>query len=361
VESGQVLRISRAGRSLEIPALVLPGHADESMTLPLGYGRDGVGEELCQDVGANAYRLLTSDVRGRASTATAVRTGRVEALAITQTHWSMEGRDIALTKTLAEQQRQPTVKQERPLTLYDAFAKDASEQWGMAIDLGVCTGCSACVVACQAENNIPVVGKDGVLKSREMHWIRIDRYFTGTPENPGVVTQPMLCQHCEKAPCEYVCPVNATTHSPDGINEMTYNRCVGTRFCSNNCPYKVRRFNWFNYNAHKPPTLQLAMNPQVTVRARGVIEKCNYCIQRVRNTQIAAQIERRPIRDMEVQTACQQACPTRAITFGNLVDPTSAVSRQMRNPRTYSVLSELGTQPRTRYLVRVTNPNPELG
>jgi molybdopterin-containing oxidoreductase family iron-sulfur binding subunit len=221
----------------------------------------------------------------------------------------------------------------------------------MTIDLDACTGCGACVVACQAENNVPVVGKEGVLASREMHWLRIDRYVTGPTEAPGFDVQPMLCQHCEKAPCEYVCPVNATVHSDDGLNEMVYNRCVGTRFCSNNCPYKVRRFNWFDYNGEIADTVRLAKNPEVTVRARGVMEKCTFCVQRVRRAQIEAELAGAP-RTGPVVTACQQTCPTRAIVFGSLTDPESEVARLFHDARSYAALAELGTEPRVRYLAR---------
>jgi molybdopterin-containing oxidoreductase family iron-sulfur binding subunit len=237
-----------------------------------------------------------------------------------------------------------------------------SKQWAMTIDLSTCIGCGGCVVACQAENNTPVVGADEVRNHRQMHWLRIDRYFADARDDadPEVLLQPMLCQHCEKAPCEYVCPVEATVHSSDGLNEMVYNRCVGTRFCSNNCPYKVRRFNWYDYNAHLAETELMVKNPNVTVRERGVMEKCTFCVQRIREAEISAQRDGRPVRGTAIQTACQQACPTNAIVFGSLDEGESEMVRRRLEPRSYAALHDLGTEPRVRYLARIRNVNPEL-
>jgi molybdopterin-containing oxidoreductase family iron-sulfur binding subunit len=259
-------------------------------------------------------------------------------------------------------------KHTRALTLYeppsDLPDARATQQWAMTIDLSRCIGCGACIVACQAENNVPVVGIEDVLKGREMHWLRVDRYVASAPADRAgtmdVVAQPMLCQHCEKAPCEYVCPVEATVHSPDGLNEMVYNRCVGTRFCSNNCPYKVRRFNWYDYNAGLAESEKLAKNPDVTVRERGVMEKCTFCVQRIREGEINAAVENRPLRSGDIRTACQQACPTEAIVFGSLTDRASPVHRGRDGLRAYAALDELGTEPRVRYLARVRNPHPML-
>jgi molybdopterin-containing oxidoreductase family iron-sulfur binding subunit len=356
-----VLALTLRGRTVEAPAFVLPGHAEESVTLPLGYGRAGA-ESRARGVGFDAYALRTSAAPGFDLGLTVARTGRRRALATTQMHGSLEGRPAVREATLDAFRRDPTFGRDeapRPLPLYDAWPA-RGVQWGMAVDLNRCTGCSACVVACQSENNVPVVGKADVERGRAMHWLRIDRYFAGPPAAPAVVFQPMLCQHCEKAPCEYVCPVNATTHSPDGLNEQTYNRCIGTRFCSNNCAWKVRRFNWFDYHLARSETEKMAMNPDVTVRERGVMEKCTFCVQRIREGEIGAKVEGRALRDGDVRTACQQACPSEAIVFGAVSDAGSRVAGAWRDPRSYIVLEELGTRPRIRYLARVRNPNPEL-
>ncbi len=364
VTDGDVLRLELAGRSVEAAALVAPGHADDAISLSLGYGRRGDGEQTARGVGANAYALRTTAAPWFGDGLSVSKTGEREELALEQVHASLEGRDedILLHRTLEEYRRDPTFageRDKRPLTLYDR-QPGGVRQWGMVIDLNTCTGCGSCVVACQAENNVPVVGKLGVAKGRTMHWLRIDRYFAGSSEDPQVLLEPMLCQHCEKAPCEYVCPVNATTHSADGLNQMIYNRCVGTRFCSNNCPYKVRRFNWFNYHRNEAPSVAAVHNPDVTVRARGVMEKCTYCVQRIREAEIRSEVAGRSLADGDVTTACEQACPSRAITFGDVADPSTRVAQLRANERRFAVLDDLGTVPRTRYLARITNPNPEL-
>jgi molybdopterin-containing oxidoreductase family iron-sulfur binding subunit len=348
---------------VDAPVFILPGCADDVVTLPLGYGRSGA-EAVARGVGFNAYLLRHSDAPWFDGGLTLTRRGKKHPLAVTHDHWSMEGRPLALQATLAEFQKNPQELEEQRGSAQSFYKPVDYEKepyrWAMAIDLNRCTGCSACVIACQSENNIPVVGKENVRKSREMHWLRIDRYFSGSLEDPEVITQPVACVHCERAPCEYVCPVNATVHSDEGLNEMVYNRCVGTRYCSNNCPYKVRRFNYLHYTQDMSRPQRMMMNPDVTVRARGVMEKCTYCVQRIERARIHCRIDKRPIRDGELRTACQQACPAEAITFGSLNDPHARVSRLHGDPRRYDLLHELGTQPRTAYLVRIKNPNPEL-
>jgi molybdopterin-containing oxidoreductase family iron-sulfur binding subunit len=350
---------------------IVPGHADDSVTVTLGYDRSRAGR-VGSGLGGNAYALRTSDAPWFGDGLRVVAAGKRHRLAVTQQHHRMEGRELVRVAT-AEQfrtdpefAREPDKHYTRELTLYEdpepQLRREQGEgnAWGMAINTNTCIGCNACVVACQAENNIPVVGKAEVLRSREMHWLRIDRYFEGDEANPNTYFQPVLCMHCEKAPCEVVCPVGATTHSYEGLNEMTYNRCVGTKYCSNNCPYKVRRFNFFQYSDESTPSLKLLNNPDVTVRSLGVMEKCTYCVQRINQARITAEIENRAVRGDEVETACQGACPTRAIVFGNLNDPKAAVVQAKGDPRNYALLAELNTRPRTTYLARLRNPNPRL-
>jgi Fe-S-cluster-containing dehydrogenase component len=354
VKDGDVVSLRVSGRSVEIPVLVQPGQARGVVSAALGYGREALS--VARGVGANLFPLLdeTSSASvlrvGAAVTATAKRV----ALPLVQTHQMMEGRDIVRSFTLAEYGKHRREESEL-LTLYPE-QRFPEHKWGMAIDLSACVGCGGCVIACQSENNVPTVGPEQVLIGREMHWIRIDRYYGGDAEAPRVLHQPMLCQQCDDAPCENVCPVNATTHSNDGLNQMAYNRCVGTRYCANNCPYKVRRFNFLDFTGATPDAMRLVYNPEVTVRPRGVMEKCTFCVQRIEDVRLRAKAESRSIRDGEIVPACAAACPAEAIVFGDLKDPNSAVSRLSRSQRGYHVLAELGIRPSVTYLAGVTNP-----
>jgi molybdopterin-containing oxidoreductase family iron-sulfur binding subunit len=372
-----VIDIELSNSKVTAAAWRLPGQADRVVVLPLGYGRKRAGY-TGTNKGFNAYVVRSSTALWAATGGKITKTGDDYPLACTQYHFNMEGRQILATGTLEEYKKNPGFAHEhaeqppKELSLYKEYAYPGYA-WGMAIDLNSCNGCNACVVACQSENNIPVVGKEQVTRGREMHWIRIDRYYekahsaTNDPSsyddslyNPETFFQPVPCQQCENAPCEQVCPVEATAHSAEGLNDMTYNRCVGTRYCSNNCPYKVRRFNFLRFQDWETPQLKLLRNPEVTVRSRGVMEKCTYCVQRINNVRIESEKENRPIRDGEIVTACEAACPTEAIVFGNANDPNSRVAKLKAQQRNYSLLGELNARPRTTYLAAVRNPNPEL-
>jgi MoCo/4Fe-4S cofactor protein with predicted Tat translocation signal len=406
-----IVEIKLGSRTVRGPVWVQPGMADDTIGLALGYGREKTGR-VGHGTGFNAYSLRTSEAY-YASGAELTNTRNTEyELANAQSHWHMEGRPVVREANLDQFRKQPAFAKgmEAPANhdpLYpnplDVTKQNALHQWGMSIDLNRCVGCSACMIACQSENNIPIVGKEMVGKSREMHWIRLDRYYSGPDEDPQAVTQPMLCQHCESAPCESVCPVNATSHDDEGLNVMTYNRCVGTRYCSNNCPYKVRRFNFFDYNRrplnhlYKSPLVmetdgeyellrwlknpdkgnlpetdwqlaKLVKNPDVSVRMRGVMEKCTLCLQRIEQAKIAAKVKARDTDHVRLsekegtvpKTACQQACPAEAIIFGDISDPESSVSKAKEQERTYSVLEFLLTKPRCTYLAKVRNPNQEM-
>ncbi len=410
VANGDVLTVRAGSTSLNVPAWILPGHADECLTLNLGWGRTlpanctvAGADSKRKTTGFNAYTLRTTDAQWTITGVSVTKANDTYHLVCTQEHGTMAGREIVREADAAEYQRNPQWapkrsaldraarlegKDESALAKslwterYDPVREDPAVkkspyQWGMVIDLNACTGCSACVVACVAENNIPMVGKNQVASNREMFWIRADRYFTSVggadgsikdkltiADEPAVANMPVPCMQCENAPCESVCPVAATMHSPDGLNDMVYNRCIGTRYCSNNCPYKVRRFNYFNYVRELADTKQLAFNPDVTVRSRGVMEKCTYCVQRINGGRIRAKMEGTRVGDgpdqVRVTTACAQACPTEAITFGNIIDTTSKVAKLRQSDLNYGVLSELNTKPRTTYLGRVRNPNPDL-
>jgi molybdopterin-containing oxidoreductase family iron-sulfur binding subunit len=366
-ENGDLVKLEVSGRSQTFPVWITPGQAENSVTVHLGSGRKKVGK-VGEGAGFNGYALRTVAASWVAHDVVVSKTGEQFALASVQHSHEVHGRDIVRSTPLAAFLANPEAMQnghepapKRDDTLYNVGEfENADYAWGMAIDLNRCIGCNACMVACQSENNIPVVGKEQVAAGRDMAWIRVDQYFEGDPASPRVHSQPVPCMHCENAPCELVCPVGATLHDHEGLNLQVYNRCVGTRYCSNNCPYKVRRFNFYRYADYDTPSLQPMRNPNVTVRWRGVMEKCTYCLQRISAARIASQLDNRRIKDGEIQTACQQVCPGRAITFGDIHDSRSAVSQLKASPRNYAMLGELNTRPRTTYLGRVRNVSPQL-
>ncbi len=365
LKEGMILELTVNAVKMELPTHIQPGLHDDVMAVAVGYGRTQ-GGKITSGIGKNAYAFIS--LKGDK----AIFSGqKVEAnntfkkydLACTQGHHTMEGRQIVAEATKNDFVKHKDVgfKRHHTWSIWPSH-KYNSHKWAMAVDLNTCTGCSACVTACQSENNIPVVGKKYVLQGREMHWIRIDRYYTGTPDSPDTVFQPIMCQHCDNAPCESVCPVLATVHTDDGLNAMVYNRCVGTRYCANNCPYKVRRFNWFNYTVNKiEKPLHMALNPEVTVRTRGVMEKCSFCVQRIKEGRISAKVSGRELKDGDIKTACQTACPATAITFGDMNDADSKVSQMFKNERAYTLLEEWNAAPAVRYMSKIRNNDKEMG
>jgi Fe-S-cluster-containing dehydrogenase component len=366
VNNGDVVELKYRGRAVKAPVWVQPGHADNAVTVALGYGRTNAGR-VGNDVGVDFYKLRTADNPWHDSGVTLLKTSEKYDLAVAQRQATMDEREPVRVATIAEFAANPKFANEgesAPLadsmSLYPKFMYQGYK-WGMSIDLNTCIGCGTCTIACQAENNIAVVGKEETGKGRWMHWIRVDRYFHGrTMDDPEMYFQPVPCMQCENAPCEQVCPVGATVHSGEGLNQMIYNRCVGTRYCSNNCPYKVRRFNFLLYSDWYTESMQGLRNPDVSVRSRGVMEKCTYCIQRINAAKILAEKQDRRVRDGEIVPACVQACPTQAIAFGDINDPASQVAKLKAQTRDYSLLEELNTRPRTTYMARLTNPNPEI-
>ncbi|MFN7916231.1 MAG: TAT-variant-translocated molybdopterin oxidoreductase [Vicinamibacterales bacterium] len=361
-----VVEVKYKGKTVRGPIFGVPGHPDDCITVHLGYGRTRAGH-IGNGPGFDIYPLRTSDALWNGRGVEVTTTDESFPLACTQYHHLMEGRGMVRAVTLDEFRQNPESVHEgfeapaKTITLYPDW-KYEGYKWGMQIDVNACIGCNACVVACHAENNIAVVGKDQVLRGREMHWLRIDTYFSGADASRAEETyfQPVPCMQCENAPCEVVCPVGATVHSHEGLNDMVYNRCVGTRYCSNNCPYKVRRFNYLLYSDWNTESYKLGRNPDVSVRSRGVMEKCTYCVQRITAAKIDSEKENRKVRDGEIKTACQQTCPTDAIIFGDLNDPNSRVAQLQKEERTYALLAELNTRPRTQYMAAIRNVNPEL-
>jgi molybdopterin-containing oxidoreductase family iron-sulfur binding subunit len=362
LDNGGLIELDYHGRKVQAPVWVMPGQATGTVTAFLGYGRQLSGR-VGQGIGYNAYQIRTLDHPWFDSGLKVRSTGDRYTLATTQNHHTMEGRDLVRVEDVTAF-TSGKIKPEEPQTdkpsLYNQFSYENGYAWGMSIDLSACTGCNACIAACVAENNIPVVGKEQVNIGREMQWLRVDDYFAGSPENPEIYHQAVPCMQCENAPCEVVCPVGATLHSNEGLNDMVYNRCIGTRYCSNNCPYKVRRFNFLQFADETTESLKMVRNPDVTVRSRGVMEKCNYCVQRITHGRIRAEEEGREVIDGEIQTACQQACPTQAITFGNINDDQSRVAGLKQQKHNYTLLAELNTRPRTTYLYKLRNANPKM-
>ncbi len=357
LSEGDLVQLKSGSQSVELPVHIQPGLHDEVLAVAIGYGRTGAGQ-IGNNIGKNAFllsRFQGGSPQFSGLEAQISKTGKTHKLVNTQGHHRMEGRAIVVEATNAQYQEKPDagIHHHKIFSIWPGH-KYPGHKWAMAIDMTKCTGCSACVVACQSENNIQIVGKDRIANGREMQWMKIDRYYKGDEENPTSVFQPMLCQHCDHAPCEAVCPVVATSHSNEGLNEMTYNRCVGTRYCANNCPYKARRFNWFEYSNINYP-LTMALNPAVTTRSRGVMEKCTFCVQRIKEGKNAARDKDAPLNDGDIVTACQQTCPAEAIVFGDVNDPKSRISQLYKDSRSYKVLDEFNAEPAIRYLTKIRN------
>lgn len=367
LKDGDYVKVSNASATVELPVLVQPGLRSDVLVTNMGYGR--LGGRICDEIGGSAQAFISAVDGSISHVATGVKLakvpGKFRQLANTQEHHATEGRDVSFETSYEEYLNNPEsgiVHHLKELPSLWSEHKYTGYRWGMVIDLNRCSGCASCIMACNVENNVPVVGREEVVRGREMHWIRVDRYYKGDPSNPEVINHPMVCQHCENAPCETVCPVLATVHNDEGLNQMVYNRCVGTRYCANNCPYKVRRFNFFEYNQPMNGKMEypipLSKNPEVTIRSRGVMEKCSFCTQRIESAKNIGKREGRRIGDKDLQTACQAACPTDAISFGDVNNPESRVSKERKDPRAFVVLEELGVKPMVSYMTRVWNRTP---